>query len=147
MATKLKEKVIAASRSKHLNQIGIGFFIVCAIILLISKDSGFKNIIHNLILILGILALLAWRTLFGLSKTPMDVLKNNNLIYVAFSIPNVVEWYMIWIVFFPMFLYMEPNLEFNFAGSLFLITLIVLFTIASIQISRYFKSKLVKDEE
>ena len=147
MTTKLKEKVIAASRSKHLNQIGISFFIICAIILLIAKDSEFKNIIHNLILILGILALLAWRTLFGLSRFPIDMLKSSNFAYIVFSIPSVVSWYLIWIVFFPMFIYMEPYLEFNFAGVLFISAILILLSVASAQISRYCKSQLSKENK
>ena len=121
MTTKLKEKVIVASRLKHLKLIGWIVFIIWTTIFLISANSEFRNIMYNLELVLSIIALLAWRTLVCLSKFPLDVLKNGNLMYITFSMEKVAFFYLVLLLFIPMIIYLKPYLVFNFACILFML--------------------------
>ena len=147
MTTKLKEKVIVASRLKHLKLIGWIVFIIWTTIFLISANSEFRNIMYNLELVLSIIALLAWRTLVCLSKFPLDVLKNGNLMYITFSMEKVAFFYLVLLLFIPMIIYLKPYLVFNFACILFMSAILILLSVASAQISRYCKSQLSNEKK
>lgn len=143
MTTKLKEKVIAASRQKCLKRIFVIYVIysIIAIIILFTVNNPFISL---LMAILGIIGTIILMTLDGLSEFSCAVLCNNRLVYCIFSVPRVTQWYLIWFFLVPLFYYIQPYFQLNFGGILFISALIIMIFILSYDISKYCKKRLSK---
>lgn len=142
MRIKLREKVIVASRSKHLNIFYAILVLICILALPILKSFRVSNLILQILLAFLLILLLSWRTLYKFSKTPPEVLYANNLVFIALSDSNVLEWYLDFLIFVPLIYLFYYHWGLNIFSLIIAFIVFILASLLTLKISKYFKDKL-----
>ena len=142
MTTKLKERIVEASRNNKINK-GMKFFVlsVIALIVIMTLYNVFKVGIYILVLI-GLASCLALNIMEVIAKEDKQIVKKNKLIYIILSNYNFV-WYFIYTIDWLLLLKIIATAKVSlFAQVIIIITVFLATRRLSKIISNYYKEKL-----
>ena len=149
MTTRIKEKIVALSRSKRVNKFFYIYLIVAIILVVISKNFftsiRLLNQISWIVAMLGIFIGVLWVAIEAIKKHEDEIIYKNSLIYLILSDDYAVEQYLIWIVCFVILPIISKWITINFiTGAIFVVvTLTIIIKLSNI-ISICIKNKLSK---